>query len=662
MNQSLPSRRAALTGLAALSATALTGAGVAAAAPVADPVPTRVVDLGAIGVDRDGGGDPVENARLIQLALDKLTDNSVLLIPAGTYSIAPKPGVWHAAPILAIPPCRNLIVRGEGPASVLKVADPPAEDKPYIYGAVLGFAKGPVVPDLVCFTNFTIDHNCGKNKPPVEIESNGKMVPVLVSSISSYAYTPTFGRITVRHLTVHRADARVSLYFPGQADSGSVAVHDCLWTEASHRTGVAEDDHSFINATCTSLTVLHNRFHGVSWEKAPRTAIETHASNTVVQGNLIEKFQIGINITGNARHGGTTYRHLCQDNLIETSRDGILIWSHRYGTHQTANGFEDMTISGNHVTLRPEKYVGAVASGKGMRGIGVFAVKKGGEGEKPPPSIGFRNLVVAGNTIRYPTEYVVLDYVYLTELERRAGALSFAFLGTTAADAVYDNVRITGNTVYDCAFSGLYIEGGRWRGLQVDNNTFVDCAHSGSGRRQPAYNNKVLRISVQLLGDCVVSGNTFHTNPAPQHFRNRINGYLQVEHTGPERHRFLVSGNVIAIDPAFIPSEVTEYLHIAGANTQWSFDGSVPRASVPITNNAPGGTGSRIRVDQSEITATRTASGWQQQGSGTSAPTGGGFLPGDVWVNTAISAENPVHSWVCVTGGNVPVWRELRLS
>ncbi|MCO1576846.1 hypothetical protein M8C13_13895 [Crossiella sp. SN42] len=213
---------------------------------------------------------------------------------------APVPGVWMQAPILRIPPCRNLIVRGDGPASVLKVAAM-VGDQPFLYGSVLGFAKGPAEPDLVCFTDFAIDHNSENNRVPVLAGPEGK-TPVLVSSISTYAYTPRFGRITVRHLTIHRSDSRVSLYFPGEAGSGSVSVHDCRWTEASNRTGAPEDDHSFINATCTSLTVRHNRFHGASWERAPRTVFETHASNTLVQGNLIEKFQIGVNLTGNARH------------------------------------------------------------------------------------------------------------------------------------------------------------------------------------------------------------------------------------------------------------------------------------------------------------------------------------------------------------------------
>ncbi|MBP2472449.1 hypothetical protein JOF53_001321 [Crossiella equi] len=615
----------------------------------------RVVDIGRYGADREGGGDPVANTALAQRALDDLTDNSVLLIPAGVYLLAPGPGTAAGEPVLELPRLRNLIVRGDGPASVLRVAGR-TDAGPRLYGTVLGFKAGPRVPDLVYFTEFTVDHNCTEN--PLPVKHGGSFV--LGSTISTYARVPVFGRVTVRDVIVHRSDARVSLYFPGgSATDGHVTVQDCTWSEASHRTGEALDDQSFVNATCASLTVRHNRFHGVSWARAPRTAIETHASNTLVQGNLVERFQIGVNLTGNTRHGGTTFRHLCQDNLIEASRDGILIWSHRYADGAATIGFEDLVVSGNHVTLHPGRYTSPPFDGKGLRGIGVFAVKS----EPTAPSTGFRNLLIADNTIRYPLESAAPDYIRLTDLNRKAGAISFAFSDTTADDDTYENVRITGNVVHDCAFSGLFVEGGSWRGLQVDGNTFVDCAHSASGKRVPEHSNVVVWLKVRLLGDCVVTGNTAHTTTRPAGERTWTTAYLHAEHTGPDRHRFLVSANTFALEPAIRHTpRLAAYVEFAGAGTLWTLDGAVPRAGIPITTNAPGGIGSRVRVDQSEVLATRTATGWQQQGFGTRAPAGAGFAAGDVWVNTAVSEAEPVHSWVCVGGGEKPVWREVRAS
>jgi hypothetical protein len=111
-------------------------------------------------------------------------------------------------------------------------------------------------------------------------------------------------------------------------------------------------DHSTIYTNGSDMVVSDNTFVSRSGcgTNGARTAIEIHGANQVVEGNVIDGFHYGVNVTGfsDIKSKGQIYRH----NVIRNVRCGFVLWSYK------ESGLSDILISSNKVTLNVDGWNG----------------------------------------------------------------------------------------------------------------------------------------------------------------------------------------------------------------------------------------------------------------------------------------------------------------
>lgn len=576
-----------------------------------------VKDYGAVG---DGITD---DTAAIQQAFNQAS--GAVYFPAGTYLVSPSSS---SAYILLLSNKPFFSLRGEGVSSVIKVKDGAGN-----YRGVIGLVNSTVELARFHAESLVFDHNRQNNV----LGSIQTYQAQLRSSISSYGSTASYGQIVLTDCTVLNADGVVSFYFPkGVNDGKLVHITNCSWMSAGNGNG-ADFDQSFINATCDALLISGCSFEGASWALAPRTAIETHASSCVVTGNVIARFQIGMNLTGISQ-SGTTLNQVCSGNTIETSRDGILIWSQHLSPANAAVGFKNMIVTGNTVDLNPYQYSFSTTVG-GCRGISIY----GGAN-----SISYENLAIDGNIIRYERE---AGTAYINKFTLKSfGAIGSYENGNQTNLAVH--FSIANNKIVNCPSSGIFFDLGRVKGLTISGNELIDCGTTISPTAQ--FSNKVpLYLSPSLDSDCVVQNNTFlQTDATPT-----ITDFVYIRDRASSGYVYKLSHNTFSLKDGAVTTNITDYVGAFNAAQKLWFEGTVPLQAIRLPDIS-GGIGSRVSIADSGLVASKasTSTTWTKEGYGTAAPTAGFWSPGDVIRHTAPAAAGHM-GWVCVAQGSPGTWK-----
>ena len=578
-----------------------------------------VKDFGAVG---DGVTD---DTAAIQAAIDSMADNSSIVFPKGIYLVAP---TIESSYILTLPNINNITILGLG--ATIKV-----EASSGNYLGILGYASG-ATPDGLTVRDVIFDHN-GQNN---DLGSLGAYSSRGRYTVSNYLSGNAFDNIVVSNVTVKNCDSVVSIYFTGSSSTaGSVSIDNCEWINARNYNG-QDYDQSFINCRCDFLSITNNRFRGESWAYAPRTAIETHSSNQIVTGNIVEKFQIGINVTGISQTG-TTYDHIVNNNAFEVSRDGILIWSQPLAPASATTGFENMLISKNIIRMRPDEFVGTASAG--LRGIGIY----GGS-----LHVEYKNLIIDGNQIVYPLDQSGSSYT--TKSSSQAwGAISSRTSSTVNADAI--NVEITNNQIINCPMSGVFLEFSDWSGLKIEGNSFIDCGSTQNAA--PASSTKqVIFFAGYLIGDCSISRNLFVDNFATTQVTDYI--YLR-DRTASPLYFFDVRDNEFRFTDSATIVSGADYLGVYSSSVLVKFNGEVPLDTNPRLPLITGGINSKVTVRSSDVSYTKNASGildWKAEFFSSTSPSTGSWRAGDVAYNTSPTSGGTI-GWVCTTTGSPGTWK-----
>ncbi len=580
-----------------------------------------VKDFGAVG---NGVAD---DTAAIQAAMTALADNSLITFPPGIYVVSP---TLSSDYILKLPDVNNIAILGDG--AVIKVKNSAGN-----YRGIIGYVSG-ATPDGLLVQDITFDHN-GQNN---DLGSLGAYSALGRYTVTNYLSGGSFDRISIRNVTVRNCDSVVSFYFTGGANTaGSVSIENCEWINARNYNG-QDYDQSFINCRCDYLNIANNRFRGESWAYSPRSAIETHASNTIVVGNSIEKFQVGINVTGISQTG-TTYNHIVANNVFEVSRDGITIWSQPLAPTSAVVGFENMLISKNIIRMMPIQFNWTASAG--LRGIAIF----GGS-----THVEYKNLVVDGNQIVYPLDPAGNSYT-VKSTSQTWGAISSYLNSTQNADSV--NVRISNNQVINCPMPGVFLEFGDWAGLEISGNTFVDCGSTQNA--SPIFSSKcVVYLSITLIGDCSVSRNViidnFSTTQVTDYvfIRDRASSPVYFFDVRNNEFRFATGATIVA---------GADYLGIASSSTLARFHGEVPLVLDPRLPQITGGINSCVTVRSTDVKYIKNASGttsWKAEFFSAASPSTGTWRSGDVAWNTSPAAGG-TPGWVCTTAGTPGTWKAM---
>ena len=590
---------------------------------VAELITDGTVNVKQFGAKGDGSED---DTQAIQKAMNCLKDNYCLYFPCGTYIVTP---TAYNLYVLSLPNVDSLVVKGDGIASVIKIKASSGE-----YRGIIGYVSGST-PDGLTVCDIAFDHNAQNNVQSEYVDKSGK----LRLTISNYSMAANLDNVVIDNVTVYNCDSVVSLYFPNVFDGGSVIIRNCAWIDARNGNGT-DFDQSFINATTNHMEVTNCIFRGASWTLAPRTAIETHASNCIVANNRIDKFQVGANITGISEMG-TTYRQICSNNTFNVSWSGVKVYSQKVAGAATTVGYEEMVISDNVISVDPNNYPADYGVAAGFPGISMY----GGSLD-----VDFKNLTIRNNLIKYPLD-AVGDSYFDRSISKYWGGIS-AYFGAVQ-DKVQESVLITGNTVYNCAASGIYLDYGIWEDLTISNNILCNCGTVKSsnifaGNKVPLY------VTVAIQSDATISDNTIIDNSSTTSITDFI--WVRDEST-PQTYKYEITDNIFKLNASADISSITDYVEIY-RGTKVFFKGLIPLSSIrmPLINGGVGSFANETDTGDVIFKTGSTVSSWRRTTYGTAIPNSGYWRNGEICINTSPSAGGYV-GWVCVTDGEPGTWK-----
>ena len=151
-------------------------------------------------------------------------------------------------------------------------------------------------------------------------------------------------------------------------------------------------DHSSIYTAGPRMRVANNRFVSRRGAGTPgaRTAIETHSTDQIVEGNVIDGFFAGINVVAEGAQGGV--RQVYRNNTIKNVNTGFLLWSFQ-SAQATTSGLQNILISGNTIGLNNRDWLKSKLASSEDRAAGV-AIEGSSDAE-------IQNLEISDNSIDF---------------------------------------------------------------------------------------------------------------------------------------------------------------------------------------------------------------------------------------------------------------------
>ncbi|MFW6597418.1 glycosyl hydrolase family 28-related protein [Propionibacteriaceae bacterium Y2011] len=610
-------------------ALALGGAGVAAVAALtatpahAAPPPrgrphTPFRDVRQWGATGDGTTD---DTAALQRALDSLNDGEGLYFPSGIYLVTT--GTIDDF-ILKIR-TDNIAILGESrETSVIRIK-PNTGEYWGILGRKDGIARHWEIRDL------GFDHNYQNNPLPSDA---AHWRPTLRYTVACY---PGISHgVSIDTIDVLNCDSVVSLYFPQTFDRGTnITVTNCRWLSAGRGASDTYDyDQSMINVAGENVSISDCVFEGDSWSRTPRTAIEVHADNFTCTGNVIKRFQVGINLTGMTR-AGTDYALTCVGNSMVVSRFGIVAWSwsNSGDTDLDHGGAIGMSIVANTIHMRTDLYPAKYPQPRGAA-LHLFP---------GPQALRIRALMISNNTIVYG------DGVNIPDLRADNPGFFAAICiahNASPADTRTDQLTVSGNTVLNAPFAALSISLGVIQAFYASENSFLDCGINEFGT-VGTQRGHVIILESSFLDAPVISGGRIVIAQDPT-FRSVV--YYRDRSPEPKPLHFSTSVDVRSAQLG--PLTTAVMCHPSSRVLIESFLSGTP---LDPTSAAAGLPGSRVTTDRG-VVLEPLGDVWVSRATGTSAPTAGTHTVGSTVHNSAVAPGRPL-GWVCITAGSPGTWK-----
>jgi hypothetical protein len=232
----------------------------------------------------------------------------------------------------------NTEIRGDGPQSILKVADN-AGNYNFLFGQLNAAANLPFVENIA-FRDMRVDQNPSGNRSADIRETEG------IQNVLQFHH---FKNLTVErvHFDPEPGIQAIVLDSP-KANSGGVTIDGCFFRFVRGRSTLAhKHDHSSIYTETRNVLIRNNNFEADISQSAI-TAIEVHAGpQAIVQGNKTDGFQVGVIVVnaGAQNPDVPDGRFVVRDNQILRTTQGIALWSH------TGCALRGVTIKDNQVTM-----------------------------------------------------------------------------------------------------------------------------------------------------------------------------------------------------------------------------------------------------------------------------------------------------------------------
>lgn len=404
----------------------------------------NVKDFGAVG------NSSTNDVAAIQAAIDACAaaGGGVVFFPAGTYGIGTFTGTGISKRALSAKP--GVTLRGAGrEVSSLRVFSSIGD-----YFTIIGQTSPGVNVDGFCVRDLTFDHNTANNP----VASPATMVADLNTRASVVLYVGS--RVVIENCRFMNIDC----VWQTTSYGNDIVIRDNLYT--NYVAAGAYHDSSSIYLSGKRNIVQGNIFNGTPGANGCFCAIETHGGGLSVEGNVINGFFSGANITG----VGTTdtVGVLFQNNIITNVSIGVDLWSGTAG-NTSGWGLENTIVSGNTITLDYDAWIGLANTCSGVM-------------LDPSSNLGSRNVKIVNNVITFKSfsgTPTAADF-------HNAGITWYRPLSVTGLTD--DTLEIDNNQITGAPGSGIYIQPkATVKNLLVRGNTIINPVAGGGAAYSSVY-------------------------------------------------------------------------------------------------------------------------------------------------------------------------------
>ncbi|MBU7317236.1 glycosyl hydrolase family 28-related protein [Paenibacillus oleatilyticus] len=428
----------------------------------------RIVDRDEISVKWFGakGDGAADDMAAIQAAIDAVSalGGGTVYFPVGTYIVSP---LLQTKRIILK---SNVNLRGEGSNSVIKVRND-AGDYWTIFG---GFQGSPKVSN-VRISQLRIDQNVLNNTTcsidPGRDTNGTKDFYWRQFCIALF----DFDNITIEHVQFAPICGVNTITLNNPACK-NVRILNCSF-EFVEAKAPKYYDNSAVYINARSHTIQNCRFLNTNPKKYKAFgAMETHAGQSVVSGNITDGYFTGIHIQSSEIANDPELRKTLDfsdmtisGNTFSNACLAVQLWPRKEFP------VKNVSITGNTISINNKHHNFSM-----MLGIGSFPGVL-------PDSGGYDNITISGNTIQFQEEFVRRNPNDPNEagvpiLEDRAFGIGFV------RPVEASNIVISGNVIKNCPFTGIRIGNaeklGKVTGVQISDNLILNAGH------YPAVNEK----------------------------------------------------------------------------------------------------------------------------------------------------------------------------
>jgi polygalacturonase len=419
------------------------------------------------------GNGNADDTQAIQAALDaaRKAGGGTVYFPKGTYLVSPRTTGGFAVG-------SNTEVRGDGPASVLKVANNTG-DYNFLFGQLNAASDYPFVENIA-FRDLRVDQNPAGNRTADIRETEG------IQNVLQFHH---FKNLSVERVHFDPAPGIQAIVLDSpKPNTGGVTIDGCFFRFVRGRSTLAhKHDHSSIY-TETRNALIRNNTVQADLSQCAITAVEVHSGPQVrVQGNKIDGFQVGVIVVNAAPPNADVSdgQFVVQDNQILRTTQGVALWSH---TGRTLRG---VTIKDNQITMAHHLLYRDVW-------LGIFLY----DHETGQATRGdFEHLAVVNNKISFE--------------QLKPGAIIAVGIDLAPAGRVQD-VLVKGNSILASPASGIRLgnpaRGKTLQDVRVEDNTIVD---AGWDATTPKHSRAAILLDKVRLTNVQVTRNAIKDTGKP---------------------------------------------------------------------------------------------------------------------------------------------------
>jgi len=425
-----------------------------AMSPVAVVAEEGTTPVPEVSIEAHGAiaNDGLDDTAAIQAAIWAAANSGVnrVLIPAGTFEVAPRGERWIEVP-------SNMTITGTGDASVLKVQDG-VGDFHTVFGAPNGY--GGYVEHLT-FTKFRFDQN-PRNNPGAAIQAGNTYY---VQNMIAFA---NFYDITVDSVTFDPISGVNTVVLSGATAKKARVTNNTFRFVRGY--GHERYDNSAVYLNCEDHTLSGNKFYADPAEKA-FGAMETHKGPSTVTNNVSDGYHTLLHVVSPSRgQSVATPRMEVYNNEAKRANHAIRLWS------ITDTILKNVHIHDNIIDVAQVTHNEITSSGISMVHDSATPLRG------PQDTITIEN-----NTITFQ-----LDRMQRTVTESNTYGIGLAPSGNI------NNVIVSGNKVYNAPVRGLLL------GNTVTSNTSTGVQITGNYFLNPGHDDTVMtsyRQGVALYGN-----------------------------------------------------------------------------------------------------------------------------------------------------------------